>query len=150
MKMKAFFKSTGMFLITALAAAALILGGCGGGGGGGSDGDTSSAASLDTGSVSVFLKDGPSDNYHNFWVWLKAIKIYSENKNNYTTVFKSEDPDGHKIDLLDLRDREMLLGVKKKVRSGLYSKIAMEFGRIKPEGPGICADEGLIANKIVE
>ena len=66
MTMKTLFKSTGVSMVMALAAVALIMGGCGGGGGGSSSSD---GASGDTGSVGVFLADGPSDDYDHFWIW---------------------------------------------------------------------------------
>ena len=145
-KMKTFVKLVGSSVLITLMTATMMLGGCGGGGGG----DSAFSGAADTGTVGVFLTDGPADDYDHFWLWLKTIKIYPANKKEPIIIFKSEDPNGQRIDLLDLRDRELLLGIKKRVRTGRYSRIGMEFGGIKPEGPGICAARSIIANNKID
>ena len=61
-KMKTFVMSVGSSVLITLMTAAMMLGGCGGGGGG----ESAFSDGADTGTVSVFLTDGPADDYDHF------------------------------------------------------------------------------------
>jgi hypothetical protein len=146
-KMKTFFKSAGSTLLLTLMVAAIMLAGCGGGGG--SDGTSSSSgSSAGSGNVALFLADGPADDYLKIWISVtKVILIPSDRNPNRSPVVIFESDEGYEVELLDLRDQDFLLTVKKRVPAGWYSKIRLEVNDIWSEG-GPCDYFKLPSNKI--
>lgn len=134
--MTTLLKRSGILFYLALAAAALILASCGGGGG--SEGISSGSAS-GTGNVALLLTDGPAD-YDNIWISVTKVSLIPADRNpNQAPVVIFESANGHEVELLELRDQDFLLTVKKRVPAGWYSKIRLEVNDIQAEG-GPCAD----------
>ncbi len=132
-KMNTFYKRPGSILFITLIAAAFILVGCGGSGGG-SDG-FSTGSSSGSGNVALLLADGPAENYDNIWISVTKVLLIPADRNpNGSPVVIFESNKGHEIDLLELRDQDFLLTVKKRVPAGWYSKVRLEVNGIRSEG----------------
>lgn len=145
--MKTFYKSArSLFLIT-LFATSLMLGSCGSGGGGGAN-DVSSGSSSGSGNVALLLTDGPADDYLKIWISVTKVMLLPSDRNPDKppiVIFESEE--GHEIELLDLRNQDFLLTVKKSVPAGWYSKIRLEVKDVWSEG-GPCDYFTLPSNRI--
>jgi hypothetical protein len=136
--MSSSLRRAGIILYLALTATAMILGSCGGGGGG-SD-DISSGSASGSGNVALLLTDGEADNYDNIWITVTKVLLIPADRNpNQAPVVIFESVDGHEVELLELRDQDFLLTVKKRVPAGWYSKIRLEVNDIRSEG-GPCDD----------
>lgn len=98
---------------------------CGGGGG-------TSGGSSGTGSVALLLADGPADDCDNIWIWVTEVSLIPKGNRAPVVIFQS--PSGEKIDLLELRDEEFLLTVKRDVPAGVYEKIRLRVSEIIAEG----------------
>jgi len=106
----------------------VLLASCGGGGGSG--GSFSTGAS---GSVALYIKDAPADDYENIYIYIEEVSLIpADEAQSPVIIFKSSDPDGYEIDLLDLRDQDMLLTIKSEVAAGLYEKIRLKIKDIYP------------------
>lgn len=121
---------TRMAILFGLVYAAILLTGCSGGG----SGTTSTGDAAAGGNVALFLSDGPADEYDHIWAGVKAVYLIPADDGGPVLIFKSSDPDGKEVDLLDLKDQELLLTVKKNVPAGLYSKIRLIIADIYVEG----------------
>ena len=119
-----------LFILLVCVPAFLFLTGCGGGGGG-----SSSGSSGGIGTVAVLLTDGPADDYDNIWIWITEISLLPEDyRADPVVVFESDDPDGWKVDLLDLRDQDAIVTVRDDIPAGQYRKIRLRIADIQPEG----------------
>ncbi len=96
-----------------------VLAGCGGGGGGGS-----SPAAAQTGTVAVFVKDGPSDEFAQIWVTITQVELLPVSG---SPVVIYDNPSGCRIDILDYRDEDFLLKIHRSVPAGQYSKIRLRY-----------------------
>ncbi len=118
----------------ALGAVVISLMSCGGGGGGSSTGGSPSA---DKGSVAVLLADGPADDYEHIWVTITEVSLIPAGGIGAPVViFQSP---GLEVDLLQYREQDYLLTMKKEVPAGPYAKIRLGISQVRPEG-GPCAD----------
>jgi len=119
--------------VTVLITAGFLLGGCGSGGGGGGSDSVSGAAG--SGSVALLLADGPADDYEEIWISItKVLLIPSDRNPHRSPVVIFESDEGHEVNLLELRDEDFLLTVKKRVPAGWYSKIRLEINDIRSKG----------------
>jgi hypothetical protein len=137
MKTKTQHRST--VLLFVLFSLMLLLAGCSGGGGSGS-GSVSSGGS---GGVALYIKDAPADDYENIYIYIEEVSLISADKaQSPVVIFKSSDPGGYEIDLLDLRDQDMLFTIKKDVPARLYEKIRLKIKDIypipKPDTVDVC------------
>lgn len=129
--------------LTILFSAGFLLGGCSGG----SD-LASSDASSESGNVALLLADGPADDYEEIWLSVtKVLLLPADKKPNQEPVVIFESDEGHEINLLELRDEDFLLTIKKRVPAGWYSKIRLEVKDIWAEG-GPCDTFKLPSSKI--
>lgn len=133
-----------LVLLALLVPLAALLTSCGGGSGGSSTGGTSSGTA-GTGSVAVLLADGPADDYDHIYIWVTEVSLIpAAGSAAPVTIFqtsKIEDGHrGHKVDLLEYRDEDFVLTVKRDVPAGKYAKIRLEISHIKTEG-GPCDDQ---------
>ena len=144
--MKTKFGGTVALFLTVLITAGFLLGGCGSGGGGGGGG--SDLISSGSGNVALLLADGPADDYCNILISVtKVLLIPSDRNPKRSPVVIFESDEGYEVDLLDLRDQDFLLTIKKRVPAGWYSKIRLEVKDIRSEcGP--CNDFKLPSNRI--
>ena len=86
-----------------------------------------------TGTVAVLLADGPADDYDHLFVTIREVSLIStDNEFSPEVLFRSEA--GLEVDLLDLRDEDFLVAVKRSVAAGTYSKIRLEVSDVRPEG----------------
>jgi hypothetical protein len=153
--MKTFFKSARSIFLIALFAASVILVGCGSSGGGGSSAsggsggnDSGSGSPSLSGNVALLVTDGPADDYAKIWISVTKVLLIPSDRNpsrSPAVIFESDV--GYEIELLDLRDQDFLLTVKKRVPAGWYSKIRLEVRKIWSEG-GPCNSFKLPSNRI--
>src|SRR5512137_3058451 len=101
-----------------------VLAGCGGGGGG----SASSPGTAQTGTVAVFVKDGPSDEFAQIWVTITQVELLPVSG---SPVVIYDNPAGCRIDILDYRDEDFLLKIHRSVPAGQYSKIRLRVTNIK-------------------
>jgi hypothetical protein len=123
----------------------LIFAGCGSGGGG------SSGSSASSGTVALFLADAPNTNLTSLKIWVtEAILIPSDDDSNLSpiVIYKSKNPLGREVDLLDLRDEDLLLTVHKKIPSGYYEKIRLKITHVEAEPDQGCEYIKLPSGKI--
>jgi hypothetical protein len=103
-------------------------------GGGGSGGSSSATGSSGTGSVVLLLADGPADDYEEIWVTITEVLLIPSEDSERDKVVIFRNPDGVTVDLLELRDEDFLLTVKKRVPAGKYEKIRLVISDIEPVG----------------
>jgi len=115
-------------LFSILSLSILIFLACGGGDGASSG--TSSSSSAGTGSVAIFLADGPADDYDHIWITVKKVTLIPS-KGEHVVVYQSSD--GYELDLLAYRDEDFLLTMKRKIPAGTYEKIRLEVSKVRPE-----------------
>lgn len=106
----------------------LLLTGCNGGDGG----SMASKDVSDSGNVAVLLTDGPADDYESIWIWITEISLLADD-GDPVVVFESDDPNGWKADLLELRDEDAVVTVKDGIPAGHYSKIRLRVADIQLE-----------------
>jgi hypothetical protein len=106
-----------------------MLAGCGGGGGGGgSSSGAPGAPGASTGTVAVFVKDGPSDQFEHIWVTITQVELLPVSG---APVVIYDNPSGCRIDILDHRNEDFLLKIQKDVPAGQYSKIRLRVSDIE-------------------
>jgi hypothetical protein len=115
-----------IFLI-ALLTAGISLISCGGGGGGGGGVDNSSSTGT-TGTVAVFIKDGPTDQFDHIWVTVTKAELIPVS-GSHVVIY--DNPSGCKVDLLAYRTEDYLLTIDRKVPAGAYSKIRLYVNEIE-------------------
>jgi hypothetical protein len=112
------------FLMVLLVAMMTVLAGCGGGGGE----SASSPGTAQTGTVAVFVKDGPSDEFAQIWVTITQVELLPVSG---SPVVIYDNPSGCRIDILDYRDEDFLLKIHRSVPAGQYSKIRLQVSDIE-------------------
>lgn len=112
----------------------LLLSGCSGGG---SDTSTIGANSADTGTgtVALFLTDGPADDYDHIWIQISRAVLLPSHDGQPVVIYEPDSPE--KLDLLDLRqededDAGLLLALEQ-VPAGSYDKIRLEIISVQGE-----------------
>lgn len=107
----------GLLLVATLTA-------CGGGGG---DSATANTSDGSTGTVSLMLTDGPSDDYDQIWITVSEARLQNAEDDTWTVFYKPETPVSH--DLLNLRPEDEMdsgaLLAMAQVPVGRYSKIRL-------------------------
>jgi len=87
------------------------------------------------GTVAVLIADGPADEFDKLWVWIKSVSLIpADDDTGPVVIFESDDPEGYKVDLLDLRDQDFILTVNENVPPGVYAKIRLHVLDVQPEG----------------
>jgi hypothetical protein len=125
-----------VLFLTASITAGFVLGGCGGGSG---EGSSSAAGS---GTVALFLADGPADDYEKIFITVcKVSLIPAENNPNQSEVVIFESDECFEVDLLKLRNEDLLLTINKRIPAGFYEKIRLEIDEIRSVG-GPCDENG--------
>ena len=121
----------GLTIVVVVGLASIIATGGGGGGGGGS------ASSLGgTGSVALYVADGAADSYDEINIWITRVELIPADGGGGAPVviYKSPDPNGHKINLLDYRDEDFFLTLKPNVPAGWYEKVRLYVANIESVG----------------
>jgi hypothetical protein len=114
------------FLMVLLIAMMIGLAGCGGGGGSSEGGSPSGTAQ--TGTVAVFVKDGPADQFEHIWVTITQVELLPVSG---SPVVIYDNPSGCRIDILDHRNEDFLLKIHRSVPAGQYSKIRLRVSDIE-------------------
>jgi len=116
----------------------------GGGGGGGDGGGVSSSGG--TGSVALYVADGPADSYEHIYIWIIRVELLPAAGSGGAPVliYQSPSKEGYKIDLLSYRDEDFFLTLKPNVPAGWYEKVRLYVADIQSVG-GTC-DLGLDDN----
>lgn len=123
--------SLGMVAL-ALVLSALLVSMMSCGGGSGSANLSSSDSSSGAGTVAFFIADAPSDYYKHIWITITEVSLIPVDKSyEPVVVFKSNK--GLTLDLLEYRDEDYLLTLKKDVPAGLYAKIRLGISDISVE-----------------
>ena len=106
-----------------------------GGGGGGSEGFpvADPTGSSGTGSVAVFVADGPADECKAIWIYITEVSLIPARGGDPVVIFKSKSPHGYKLNILDYRDEHFYLSVKD-VPAREYEKIRLRVAKIEAEG----------------
>jgi hypothetical protein len=112
-------------LAVLLAAMMTVLFGCGSGGGGGG---ASSSDMPQTGTVAVFVKDGPADEFEHIWVTITQVELLPVSG---SPVVIFDNPSGCRIDILDHRNEDFLLKIRRDVPAGQYTKIRLRVSDIE-------------------
>jgi hypothetical protein len=115
---------------TLLGAVAISLMSCGGGGEGA--GESSSTGSLQSGSVAVLLADNPADDYKSIFLTITEVSLIPAG-NNGAPVVIFQSAGGLEVDLLEYRDEDFLLTLKKQLPAALYAKIRLIVKDIQVE-----------------
>ena len=110
------------FLSLLLVALLTLLAGCGGGGGEGS------SVTAQTGTVAIFIKDGPADQFEHIWVTISQVELLPVSG---SPVVIYDNPSGCRIDILDYRNEDFLLKIRRDVPAGQYSKIRLRVSDIE-------------------
>jgi hypothetical protein len=111
--------------------AAFLIVSCGGGGGG--SGDSSIQGSSGTGSVAVFVADGPADECEKIWIYITEVSLIPVGGGPPIVVFESKSPDGYEVNILDYKDENFFLCMKD-VPAGEYAKIRLRIAKIVVKG----------------
>jgi hypothetical protein len=130
--------------LTASLSAGFLLGGCGDSGGGGEGGGSGGGTAFNAGNgnVALFLADGPADDYEQIFINVCKVSLIPAADNpNGSEVVLYESDDCFWVDLLELRNEDLLLTVKKRIPAGFYEKIRLEIDDIRSEG-GPCDEPG--------
>lgn len=112
------------FLSLILVALMTALSGCGGGGGGG-DG---SSVTAQTGTVAIFIKDAPTDEFEKILVTVTEVSLIPVSG---TPVVIYQNAGGCEVDLLEYREEDFLLTLSRNVPAGSYSKIRLQVSDIE-------------------
>ncbi len=118
-------------LLLLMGSATFFLVSCGGGGSG--SGDSSIPGSSGTGSVAVFVADGPADECNEINIFITEVSLIPAGGGPPIVVFKSKSPDGYKLNILDYRDENFFLCLED-VPAGEYAKIRLKVAKIRVEG----------------
>ncbi|MGC8811932.1 MAG: DUF4382 domain-containing protein, partial [bacterium] len=98
----------------------------------GSSNLSSSAESSGSGTVAFFIADAPTDYYEHIWITITEVSLIPVDK-SYEPVVVFQSNKGLTLDLLEYRDEDYLLTIKKDVPAGLYAKIRLGIRDISVE-----------------
>ncbi len=111
-----------------LAAVVALTINCGGGGGGGGSAALSAAG---TGTVAVYLKDSPADDYEHIYIWITEVSLIPA-RDEGGPVILYRYPAGKRFDLLALADDDgYLFTVNRNVPAVQYAKIRLGVSKIE-------------------
>ncbi|HAK97264.1 MAG TPA: hypothetical protein DCM87_20320 [Planctomycetes bacterium] len=133
----------GAVVLAGLCTLFLGLSGCGGGGSGGTGTDGVQPA---TGTIAVVFADGPADEFEKIIIRVTRVSLLPENDEDHPVVIYSH-REGYEINLLELRDEDLILTVNRDVPAGTYDKIRLHVAEVRGEG-GPCDVLRLPSGKI--
>jgi hypothetical protein len=105
-------------------------------GGGGGSGNSSGG----TGSVAVFLTDGPADEYDELWVTITEVTLIPAAYSGAAPAVVYSSSEGCKVNLLAYRNEDFLFTIQDGIPAGTYEKIGLGIAGIEPVGDGPCDD----------
>ncbi len=101
------------------------------GGGSSSSGNAASSGSSGSGQVALFLRDGPVE-YDSVFVTIHEITLRGDGDHDSVVLFTSGA--GLEVDLLDLRDEDLLMTIADFVPAGVYDRIDLEVSNVYTVG----------------
>lgn len=107
--------------------------GCGGSGSSTVSVSNNPSGGNEFGTVALFVADGPADEYDHLYITITEITLIGGE--DQVTVFSGS----LEVDLLELRDEDLLLSIRDEVPAGRYEKIRMQISDIRGEG-GPCSN----------
>ncbi len=135
-------RACGVAWLAGFCAVFLCLPGCGGGSGGaGTDGVQPAS-----GTIAVVFADGPADEFDKIIIRVTKVSLLPENDEDHPVVIYAH-AEGYEINLLDLRDEDLILTVNRDVPAGTYDKIRLHVAEVRGEG-GPCDVLRLPSGKI--
>jgi len=125
----------GLVIVVAAGLTSIIA--TGGGGGGGGSGVVSSSGG--TGSVALYIADGPADSYEQIYIWITRVELLPADGSGAgpVLIYQSPDPQGYMVDLLSYREEDFFLTLKPIVPAGWYDKVRLYVSKIESVG-GTC------------
>lgn len=118
-------KINGLFKVCLLFMAALVVTACGGSSSGADTSPDSDLETMGTGSVTVMVTDGPSDDFDQIWLTVNKVELLGED--GKVTVFEGEKT----FDLLKLKNFSAMLSSETGIPVGTYSKIRLLLAEIE-------------------
>jgi hypothetical protein len=109
-----------------------------------SDGDGTRGDGTST--VALFLADGPTDEFDQIWIELSQISLLPEGDADPVVIYETADP--QRIDLLTLREDDLLLAVNSAVPAGTYHKIRLMVECVEGQQAGQPVELRLSSGKI--
>jgi hypothetical protein len=115
----------------------------------GCSGDSSSSNQNDSGGtskVALFLADGPADDFDHIWIEVSEISLLPEGNGAPVVIYETDNPE--RIDLLSLREDDLLLAVNSSVPAGAYQKIRLTVNSVEGQQADQPVDLHLSSGKI--
>lgn len=127
-------------ILALMCLASLAVMGCGG--------DSSSNRDDSGGSskVALFLADGPADDFDHIWIEVSEISLLPEGNGAPVVIYETDNPE--RIDLLSLREDDLLLAVNSSVPAGAYQKIRLTVDSVEGQQADQPVDLHLSSGKI--
>jgi hypothetical protein len=114
--------------------------GCGG------DSSSDHDDSGDTSKVALFLADGPADDFDHIWIEVSEISLLPEGNGAPVVIYETDNPE--RIDLLSLREDDLLLAVNSSIPAGAYQKIRLTVNSVEGQQADQPVDLHLSSGKI--
>ena len=99
-------------------------------GGGGGSGNSSGG----TGSVAVFVTDGPADEYDELWVTITEVTLIPAAYSGAAPAAVYSSSEGCEVNLLAYRNEDFLFTIQDGIPAGTYEKIRLGIAGIEPVG----------------
>ncbi len=96
--------------------------------------------------VALFLADGPADDFDHIWIEVSEISLLPEGEGAPVVIYETNNPE--RIDLLTLREDDLLLTVNSSVPAGVYQKLRLTVNSVEGQQAGQLVDFHLSSGKI--
>jgi hypothetical protein len=129
-----------LLFLTLMCLASLAIMGCGG------DSSSNNNDSGGNSKVALFLADGPADDFDHIWIEVSEISLLPEGNAAPVVIYETDNPE--RIDLLSLREDDLLLAVNSSVPAGAYQKIRLTVNSVEGQQADQPVDLQLSSGKI--
>ncbi len=97
----------------------------------------SGGSAANSSEVAILITDGPADEYDSIFVTIEEISLIPTGDGTPVVLFHSAA--GEEIDILELRDEDLLLTIGRGIPSGSYGQVRIVITQVRTEG-GECDD----------